>query len=417
MFYGWYIVAAGVLLNAYNSAINNYGFTAFIDPIAATFGWSYAQISLATSLRGIETGALNPLMGFMVDRYPAKRLALFGVCILGLGYFCFSRVTNLTMFYVSFLIMGFGGSLGISMVPQASVARWFKKDLGKASGVLFMGNGLGGALIPLLVYSIDTYGWQTSVIYIAIGFLILGIPLCFVFRHSPEQYGLLPDGKEKDETRAPSSQKTGFDGMELGQAMKMRAFWHLVIGIMIQMGVWVAYSIHLMPYFASLGLKRSVGSMTTTAIPLVSLATRFPFGWLSDIFDKRYVLALAVALVSVTLFLFWLIDGSSFSLIVIFIIVAGIAAGGLMPIRIPIYREYFGIKNFGKIYGLGNLSVILGSVTGPPLAGWVYDRYGVYDPIWLILSGVGLIGVIVILTMPSAENLKTDTITGKKTIL
>jgi len=42
MFYGWYIIAAAVLLTNYNNGILGYGFTAFISPIAATFGWSYA---------------------------------------------------------------------------------------------------------------------------------------------------------------------------------------------------------------------------------------------------------------------------------------------------------------------------------------------------------------------------------------
>ena len=48
-----------------------YGFTAFMTPIAATFGWSYAQVALASSIAGMETGALNPLVGMAADRWPA----------------------------------------------------------------------------------------------------------------------------------------------------------------------------------------------------------------------------------------------------------------------------------------------------------------------------------------------------------
>ena len=37
------------------------------------------------------------------------------------------------------------------------------------------------------------------------------------------------------------------------------------------------------------------------------------------------------------------------------------------------------------------------------MAGWVFDTLGVYDPIWLILSGVAMLGAIVILNLPSAS--------------
>ena len=72
IFYGWYIVAAGILLMVCNSGIMMFGFAAFITPIAVTTGWSYAQISLASSLHGLESGALSPFLGAAVDRWPAK---------------------------------------------------------------------------------------------------------------------------------------------------------------------------------------------------------------------------------------------------------------------------------------------------------------------------------------------------------
>lgn len=151
MFYGWYIIIAGVLLATYSTGVFAYGFTAFITPIATTFGWSYARITLAMSFRGAERGVLNPLVGMVVDRWPARRLMLIGVSICGLGMLCISQATDLAMFYGGFLIMGLGSSLAFFMVPQATVARWFSRDIGKATGILVMGAGIGGVLLPLLV--------------------------------------------------------------------------------------------------------------------------------------------------------------------------------------------------------------------------------------------------------------------------
>lgn len=404
MFYGWYIVGAGLLLSGYNGIVSTYGFTAFIEPIAQTFGWSYTAISLATSLRGMETGALTPLMGFLVDRYPAKKLALWGVSVLIVGYFCFSQATNLFLFYISFLIMGLGGSLGAYMVPQTLLTRWFRKDLGKASGVLFLGIGFSGLFAPLLVFFIDQYGWQKCLIYYAIGFLILGIPASLVFRTRPEEYGLLPDGKPQDTTSSQTMPETDIHAKDVKQALKMRAFWQMGIATAFQVIAWSAFSTHLMPYFSSLGITRSVGGGTIMAVALISLAARFPFGWVCDMVDKRYMMALAIGLNSASLFIFWLLRNGSFPLLVLFVIVAGIATGGMMPVRIPIYREYFGVKNFGKIYGLGNLFFTFGIITGAPIAGWVYDTLGYYDPVWWILSILTAIGAVLVLTMPAARN-------------
>ena len=142
------------------------------------------------------------------------------------------------------------------------------------------------------------------------------------------------------------------------------------------------------------------------AFALVSLAARFLFGWLSDIYDKRYVMASCFIFNSLALFIFWLINGPSFLMIGLFVIIAGIGTGGIMPIRIPLFREYFGVANFGKIYGLGNIFATIGIMSGAPLAGWVYDRWGTYDPVWLTLILLTAIGAVLMLTMPSARSMK-----------
>ena len=92
LFYGWYIVAASVLLMAYSSVVT-YGFTAFINPIATTFGWSYATISLAVSLHGLETGALNPFLGMAVDRWGRAKtiLASLALALVSIPTFVFVR--------------------------------------------------------------------------------------------------------------------------------------------------------------------------------------------------------------------------------------------------------------------------------------------------------------------------------------
>ncbi len=400
VFYGWYIVAASALLMTYSAGVILFGFTAFVNPIVATFGWSYAQVSLAMSLRGIESGALNPFLGIAIDRFPARRLVLIGVIAFGLGLFLLSRVTNLVMFYIAFLVIGLGSSLAVQMIPMTMIARWFRKNMGKASGILAVGTGLGGVFIPLLVTLIDTYGWQNTLIFLAVGLLVLGIPLSFVFRNRPEEHGLLPDGKPQGDTKGSERVRSRDFGTGVREALKMRAFWCIGITMMFQMVALNAVIVHMMPYLTSVGMERTDAGQVAMIVAFSSMGARIPFGLLTDIFQKKYAMALCSVLLSAGLFLFWRVDGSSSVLTFLFAVIFGLGMGGFQPVRTPIISEYFGIRNFGVILGLTHVFVTIGVVSSPPLAGWVYDTLGHYGSIWLILSGIALMGAILILTLP-----------------
>ena len=44
--------------------------------------------------------------------------------------------------------------------------------------------------------------------------------------------------------------------------------------------------------------------------------------------------------------------------------------------------------------------MMLGHITGAPIAGWVYDTWGGYQNAWLAFSGVTLFASLLIFTIP-----------------
>ncbi len=158
----------------------------------------------------------------------------------------------------------------------------------------------------------------------------------------------------------------------------------------------------MMPYLSSLGLEISQASIVAMVVPLSSLIVRIPYGLLTDVFKKKYILALAIALKGIGLLIFWLMDGSSFWLILLFAIIFGFGVGGFLPTRPPILREYFGTKNFGVIFGLTSVFITIGTIVAPPLAGLAFDTLGTYKPAWLVLSLLSIVGAGIILATPSA---------------
>jgi len=102
IFYGWWIVAASLVIALYAGGVTFYGFTAIFEPIANEFGWSYTKISLAASLRGLEMGLLAPITGRLVDRWGPRRLIFGGAIIICLGLILLSHTTSIGMFYGAF---------------------------------------------------------------------------------------------------------------------------------------------------------------------------------------------------------------------------------------------------------------------------------------------------------------------------
>lgn len=266
--------------------------------------------------------------------------------------------------------------------------------MGKALGIMACGFGAGGILIPLIVRLIDLYQWRTTFIILGLGMWLLGIPLSFVIRNKPEQYGYLPDGEASvEQVSTPESLNREIGFME---ALRDRNFCHLSIAEALRMMIAMAVITHVMPYLSSLDISRSRAALVATSIPLLSIIGRLGFGWLGDIFDKRYVMAVAYSLVGVGILAFSYVQIRW--LILPFLILFPLSWGA-MVLRGAIMREYFGMAFFGKIFGIMMGIATVGGVMGPFLAGWTYDTFGSYHPIWLAFAGVSIIPVILMLTM------------------
>jgi len=403
VFYGWWVVSASSLIALYAGGIIFYGFTAIFEPIANEFGWSYAQISLAASIRGVEMGLLSPLFGMLADRWGPRRLIFSGGVITALGLILLSYTTSLAMFYGAFVLVAIGISACSMTVLMIAVANWFKRRVGLASGIAASGFGFGGLLVPVVVRLIDIYEWRMATIILAAGILATVLPLSLLFRHKPEQYGCLPDGEVKgpiayNDGLAPL--KTAEAGVKAKQALRTRTFWHLAFAFTWHSMLVNAVVTHIMPYLSSIGITRSISSLIATANPLLSIGGRLGVGWVGDKLDRKRVAAGALAMMAFGLFSFGYATSTEIWLLVPFLILFGIGYGGSIAMRPSLVREFFGRTSFGTIFGLlmgiGNL----GGIIGPLLAGWVFDTWSSYQGIWFTFAGLAVAAVISVLTAP-----------------
>ncbi len=407
VFYGWYIVGACLFMRLYTSGIVNFGFTAVFEPIAEQFGWSYAQISLAGSIRGLEIGLLAPVMGLLVDRWGSRRLVVAGTLILSVGFLIFSRVSSPAMFYGAFVVISIGMSTFGQTVLTSAVANWFRKKVGVAVGIAVSGIGFGGLLVPAVTKLIDLVGWRMAMLTIGLSIPITILPLSLLLRNKPEYYGYQPDGElsSTGETKNVQILKSNTEvNVSAKQALRNRAFWHIAIASMGHSFVVGAVTMHVMPYLSSVGITRNVSSLVALALPLVSVCGRLGGGWLSDRLNKRYVFATSLALIAVGLFFFEHITLGTKWLFAAFIITFSFGWGCSVTTRIALLREHFGRYSFGIILGFMSGIMMVGNISGAPLAGWAFDTWGSYHGVWLCYSALATAGVVLAITIPSSSS-------------
>jgi MFS family permease len=404
IFYGWWIVAACFLSWMLIGGTVILGFTAFFEPIANDLGWSYTLISLAASLRGLNSGILSPFAGFLFDRWGPRKIMFAGAVITCLGLIVLSYVSSLGMFYLGFLLVAIGMTGSSPAVAMPTLVNWFRKKLGLATGIAGCGFAFGGLLIPVIVQLIDTYGWRTAFFILGIATLVLGIPLSLVFRRSPEQYGYQPDGMRNAVIPPPGesgiSAKTPRENTGAIQALKSRAFWHITLSMICIYLATVAVSVHIIPYLTSVGLSRTSASIVATILPLISTTGRLGSGWLSDRFNRKWVTIGFFSAMLLGILPMLYLSSTVMWLLVPFVLLFGFAWGGQNTLRVTMMNEYYGRSNFGSIFGLMMGIITVGGLAGPVMAGWVYDNLASYQVAWIILAVLVFLGILIIATIP-----------------
>ncbi len=403
IFYGWWVVISCLLMSLLTAGLVHFGFTAVLQPISNEFGWSYALVSGAASLRGLEQGLFAPLIGFITDRWGPRKLMVTGAIVCGAGMIVLSRVNSLATFYASFVLIALGTSCSTSTVTITAVGNWFRRKLAMATGITVSGFALGGLVVPLMTYLVDTLTWRRAMFVLGISMLVCGIPIAMIVRHHPEEYGYLPDGDKTapaTSKQPPPPVKSTKIGINLKKVVLTRSFWLIALASSYQGLAVGAVTTHVMPYLSSIGIARSVSSLMALVIPLASIGGRLTFGWLGDKYDKRMVAGSCYVMIVLGMLLFAMVPLVGLWLLIPFSLLLGTGWGGCVPLRPVLQREYLGKANFGTILGFVYGAMMVGQIIGSPLAGWFFDSWGVYQGIWYIYAVLGVGAVVSILCLP-----------------
>jgi sugar phosphate permease len=393
VFRGWWVVAGGVGIQATLAGVLYQSYTAYVVPMTAEFGWSRTIFAGVTSMSQVEIGVTGPLQGWLLDRFGVRAVVRLGLLITALGLVLFSFTTTIPWLYGSFLITSIGATLAGFVSITTAVVNWFERRRATALSIISTGISIGGVLVLIVAWGLTTVGWRATALASAAVVLLVGLPLAQLLESSPEKYGLRPDGDPLPAAGTPARSASAGRDFTLGEAVRTPAFWFISLGQAAALLIVASMSVHLVPAVSqSLVVPLEVAASAVTIMTVMSFLGQLVGGYLGDRFSKRAICALAMLGHATGLVV--LAYASEFWMVVLFALLHGGAWGVRGPLMAAIRADYFGRAAFGKILGVSNLIVTLGSVSGPLIAGYFADQTGSYRLGFTILAALSLLGCL-----------------------
>ena len=419
IFYGWWLAVIGAVIMVIGTVPLFQALSLWMPVLQGNFGWTTTQLSWAFTLTRVEGTVMGPISGWGVDKLGSRKMVFIGLVIFGLGFLLFSRTANLWMFYVSFIVISLGAGLGSWLPANAALNNWFRMRRSTAMSIPMLGFGLGGVIIvPLMAWMMGwdaqavaeipgRLGWQNTALVVGAVALVASLPLAFLVRNRPEDYGQHPDGIDpatREKSGPARSANGGATAPEYTwqEAVRTRTFWLITMGhasssiiiisVMTYLGlVMVERGFDLV----QVGLVISVQTAVSTAFMVIGgmVGDRIPIRIAIFAFSFLQSIAIGVLLFADTLPLCFL-----------FAILMGIGFGGRTPLTTSIRGVYFGRSSFARITGISMIPMNIMFIVVVPYIAWMRDSItGTYTLPFATIAMVSAIGSFMFLLLGSPQ--------------
>ena len=396
IFLGWWVLGAVSLVSFSRVAFFNPILGVFVQPLEDEFGWSRATIAGALALGTLVGAGLSPVIGPIVDRRGGRYFMVFGAALGGVLLILLAAVNEVWQFY---LLFGAGRAMVTAILEIAiavTIANWFIRGRGRATGLMLIGTRGGMALMPLVVLLfLSLSDWRAAFAALGvISLLIAVLPPWLLVRRRPEDLGLRPDGDGYLGGPASSAPTASDPVWTVRQAVRTKAFWLLLLGTSQLFVVGGATNFLLASHLQDNGISQSTAILVITVWALVGLFGGLAGGEIRDRFPLRY--ALPAVLMVTSSAIVWLIFVDSVWMAYVFAVWHGIAFGIQLPLNQISFPDYFGRWSIGAIRGI-TAPVQFGlNAGGPFVAGIVFDARQSYDLILAVFVGLLLLAAVLI---------------------
>lgn len=394
IFYGWYVVAAIVVVLAVGSGLGFYNLSVYLKAFVDHAGFSVSAASTATACFFIASGAAGLGVGALIERYDVRWVITGGALICGGTMFAAAHVHQLWQLYVFYAIFGVGYSACALLPGTTLVARWFARRRSQALSIASTGLSLGGILLtPLSAKLIAHLGLAGAAPWLALIFTFGIIPITWaMIRPSPLIYGFGPDGDpiKRDAKGVPLPA----DGIDFEIAIRSRFFIMMTLTFIFAMMAQVGTIAHLFSLVASRTESDDTAALALAVMAGASVVGRLVGGWaLAYISSRGFVIGLVVGQGAVlVLFAF----AETAATLIATSLLFGCTVGNLLMMAPLMGAEAFGLKAYGRIFSINQLCTVAGIASGPVAMGLLYAQAGGYRMAFLAMAAASTLALVLI---------------------
>jgi len=366
-----------------------YTFGVFLKPLASTFGWSRTQVSLAFTLTALAVAACSPLIGRLLDRFPARRIIIPCTAIYGTAFGSLAFLTpHLTHLLAVFVVLGIVGNGTTQLGYARVVSAWFDESRGRALAAVMAGSGAGSMVFPPLAQALITaYGWRSA--YAALGglILLLGIPLAALFLYEPEGAAFNQLARTGEIARE-----------SIFHSVATFRFLGIVAALLLFSFATNGLNTHWAALLTDRGFPAAQAAMVLSVAGLAALVSKLSTGYLLDRFFAGRAAAALLGTCAIG-FLFVIYGHTTFAAFAGAALV-GIGMGAESDAVPYLLTRYFGLLRFGELYGYTWLVYAVAGALGPLVMGRMFDQTGSYRVILLASLALVIIAAALFASLP-----------------
>jgi MFS family permease len=404
VFYGWWTTAAAFLTFGLAVGFPYYNLPFFYDYFQKEYGWSRGDITLGFPLAAIFTLWVGPVL---VPRFSPRRLILVGTALTCVAMICLGKMSGGLLFYYAIWLVYLMGYYMSGPIPhQLIVSHWFRKNRGKAMGVLYVGVGLMGSLGSFLVKPLtEKFGFHSALIIMGL-LVLLAWPLAIlVLRDKPSDMGLYADGASEPPAEAKA------EACSYKFLLSHYSFWLLLIGSACSIASIGSVNFHMKFVFKDLfeehgfanqALLDSTWRAASILILWTSIAGRLLIGGMSDAFPKKWVMTASyfVTAAAIPLLLTVHSPGTPW----LFSILFGFAMGADYMLIPLMAAEQFGVNSLAKAMAILLPVNTLAQTWFPYFVSVLRDKYCEHYTIPMaVVFAMAMIGALAIIMLPRQE--------------
>lgn len=367
----------------------------FAVPIANTTGWLRSEVQFAFTLLSLMAVVTAPAVGWMIDRYGARRVALWAIPAFFTGFALLSLTGgSLPGYYAAFLAMAVLGAGTLPVTWTTVVNQWFHDNRGIALGIALTGTGVAATVAPAYAgWLIVSQGWQMAYFWLALTTTIIALPVVALLFRSPQA-----DSWRGTKTSTESIAAHLDAGNSFTEAFRSYRLWVLCFGIFLVGGSVSGLITSFVAMLTDRGFTLAEAAGYASIIGFSVICGRLGAGLLVD---RLWAPAVAAVFLSFPAAAALALDMAPLTPVLAGLCAAliGLGAGAELDLLAFLTSRYFGLRRYGSIYALTFVFFSVSAGLAPTAFGLVYDGSGNYSLALRCAATACALGALAMLTL------------------